>query len=566
LTARYVSLSTFPVSREYRKALERGLGEVPEYQTLPELRRLSIWSLLTTLWSIRPHVLLLPIEEETSRPLISILRLLGAVTRARRIELVDTDLSRNQLSRLGAFPAMATLIWATVSGHLNLYAARRDAVKLSSAARVTVSRKNAGRVLYLKTNLWMGVKAGGSLGHVAGVVNALSRSGRDVDYVATEAPVMLDDDVAIERIAPPSGFGLPAEINLYRFNKLLLRRTWRAKQRQDYEFIYQRLSLCSYLGIVLSRRMNLPLVIEYNGSEVWAARNWGAPLRHERVAQQLEDVCLKHAHVIITVSQVAAEELLARGIEVQRIVTYPNCIDPAIFDPQRIDVAEVEQVRHSIGVNPEALIITFVGTFGRWHGAEVFAQAIRHLIEQSGDWLRARSVQFLFVGDGVRMAEVKRVLGADHATEFVHFTGLVPQAEAPAYLAASDIFVSPHVPNPDGTPFFGSPTKLFEYMAMNRCIIASRLEQIADVLAGSPNLTDLRDGFTAAGTEQCAVLVEPGDSAQLAAAIEFAVESPQLREHLARNARQRVLARYTWDKHVAAIIESLQHNLPAAGQ
>ncbi len=56
------------------------------------------------------------------------------------------------------------------------------------------------------------------------------------------------------------------------------------------------------------------------------------------------------------------------------------------------------------------------------------------------------------------------------------------QSEAPTYLAISDIVVSPTVPNPDGSPFFGSPTKLFEYMAMGKPIVASDLDQIGEVL------------------------------------------------------------------------------------
>ena len=49
-------------------------------------------------------------------------------------------------------------------------------------------------------------------------------------------------------------------------------------------------------------------------------------------------------------------------------------------------------------------------------------------------------------------------------------------------MAACDLLASPHVPNSDGTPFFGSPTKLFEYMAMGKGIIASDLDQIGEVL------------------------------------------------------------------------------------
>ena len=62
------------------------------------------------------------------------------------------------------------------------------------------------------------------------------------------------------------------------------------------------------------------------------------------------------------------------------------------------------------------------------------------------------------------------------------FTGSLPSDKVAEYLDASDILVSPHIPMPDGSRFFGSPTKLFEYMAMGKAIVASRLEQLAEVL------------------------------------------------------------------------------------
>ena len=129
------------------------------------------------------------------------------------------------------------------------------------------------------------------------------------------------------------------------------------------------------------------------------------------------------------------------------------------------------------------------------------------------------------------------------------FLGLVPQAMTPRYLAASDCFVSPHVPNPDGTEFFGSPTKLFEYMAMGKPIIASRLGQIADVLD---------DG-------QTAVMVDPGDAAQLAEAIlrvrgdHAAPGDPgaDLGANLGAAARRVALERFTWDAHVNALLRQI---------
>ena len=80
------------------------------------------------------------------------------------------------------------------------------------------------------------------------------------------------------------------------------------------------------------------------------------------------------------------------------------------------------------------------------------------------------------------MNDVKEILGEFLSSSFVCLTGIVPQKDAPKYLVASDILVSPHIPNADGSRFFGSPTKLFEYMAMGKAIIASDLEQIGEIL------------------------------------------------------------------------------------
>ena len=96
------------------------------------------------------------------------------------------------------------------------------------------------------------------------------------------------------------------------------------------------------------------------------------------------------------------------------------------------------------------------------------------------------------------------------------FTGHLEHERVPALLDACDILLSPHVPLEDGSEFFGSPTKLFEYMAMGKGIVASRLGQIGDVL------TD----------EESGLLVEPGNAGRLAEAILRLSESRELRERL----------------------------------
>jgi len=146
------------------------------------------------------------------------------------------------------------------------------------------------------------------------------------------------------------------------------------------------------------------------------------------------------------------------------------------------------------------------------------------------------------IGDGKMLPEARSIIEAAGVSSHVTFTGLVPQEDGPAYLAACDVLVSPHVPNSDGSEFFGSPTKLFEYMAMGAGIVASRLAQIADVL---------EHGKTA-------LLVRPGSATELATAICLLVSDENLRSELGRNARRRAETQHTWRRHTERIIDHVR--------
>jgi glycosyltransferase involved in cell wall biosynthesis len=299
--------------------------------------------------------------------------------------------------------------------------------------------------------------------------------------------------------------------------------------------VYQRHSVGSYAGAIVSRAAGVPLVLEYNGSEVWVARHWGRPLRYEQLALQAEEASLRHAHVVVTVSEVLAEELVDRGIDRERVVWHPNGVDAERFDPVRFDDDDRSELRERYGVPADAVLVTFVGTFGQWHGVEVLARTIR----DNAQWARDEHVHFLLVGDGLKMPEVRAALaGLD---DIATLAGLVPQDEAPLHLAASDVLVSPHVTNADGSPFFGSPTKLFEYMAAGKAIVASDLDQIGDVL---------RDDL--------AVLVRPGDAVDLARGLRELVEDPARRAELGARAMARARERYTWRHHVDAVLATLE--------
>jgi len=114
------------------------------------------------------------------------------------------------------------------------------------------------------------------------------------------------------------------------------------------------------------------------------------------------------------------------------------------------------------------------------------------------------------------------------------------------------------VPNADRTPFFGSPTKLFEYMAAGKAIVASRLDQIGQVLDPSLDARQLPDQGPRGDELVRAVLAEPGNVAELVQALRFAIDHPDWREILGSNAREAVIDSFTWRHHVQAFLAALE--------
>jgi glycosyltransferase involved in cell wall biosynthesis len=551
-----VAVAAYPLSLDYRRGLEQVLGVRLTYLNLAELRRRPPAQVARMLFSIRA-LCVLAIEDATSYPLLPVLKAVAAISTARSIEIVHPDFRRERVSRGNALRSFASLSRAVLDGRRALRTSSTDLNALLSEPRTDDRLAPGERIVYANGNLWFGVKAGGSVAHVAGVTNGFAAAGFSVEYAGPAEPVMTRSDVSFSPIAPPRTFALPVEVNHFRYQRPMAARLVELLEHPA-QFLYQRLSIGNYAGVVAARRTHTPLVLEYNGSEVWAAEHWGTSLRYPGLAKEAEDACLRHAAVVVTVSEVLHDELVVRGVPESRVVWYPNCVDPLVFDPSRHSSADRLALRRSLGVPEDSLLTTFLGTFGEWHGTDVFAEAIVELVDRHRGELESVSARFLFVGDGVKMAAVRRELDRSPYREFVVLAGVVPQEQAPLHLAASDILVSPHVPNPDGSAFFGSPTKLFEYMAMGKPIVASALGQIAAVLDPALDASRLPEQGPGDHADQLAVVTRPGSSAEIVRSLRFLFAHEAWRETLGRNARSEVTRKYTWDRHVAAILAAVR--------
>ena len=389
--------------------------------------------------------------------------------------------------------------------------------------------------LYLRSDLSFGVRAGGSVGHIAGVVNELGRLSAPPILVTTDEIATIDSRVEQHLVAPSDAFWNFKELPTFVLNDTLEQEITSVLGGRTPAFVYQRYSVNNYSGLRAARRLGVPLVIEYNGSEVWMSRHWGRPLAHEKLSERIERLNLRAADLVVVVSTPMKDEIVMRGIDEARVLVNPNGVDADRYSPSVDGSAVRSKYRLS-----NAVVVGFIGTFGPWHGAETLARAYIAFRAARPDL--AQKTRLLMIGSGRTIEAVRTIVADGEAADATVFTGLVPQEDGPSFLAACDVLVAPHVPNPDGSPFFGSPTKLFEYMAMGKGIVASNLDQIGEVLEH----------------EKTALLVPPGDVDALSLAIARLVEDGTLRRCLGNEARRIAVERHTWREHTKRTIERLK--------
>lgn len=412
-----------------------------------------------------------------------------------------------------------------------LFKTRNQIIRLSKKTP-TNFLKNPHHLLYLRTDHWFNLTSGGSVGHVSYVIDELNNALvlKKLESTSTLFNVSFEPC----RISSPN-YRLSGNIpNLPEINYNLEQiKNFKEDDYKGIDGIYQRYSKGNYFGVWLSLQLNIPLILEYNGSELWVAKNWG----NKRVAfdHYLEDIellNLKHANVIVVVSEPLKHELIRRGVNPEKILVNPNGVNTTIFNPKELNV----ELKKEIGLTKEH-VIGFIGTFGEWHGVLELAKSIIQFFNQHPS--RLNNTEFLLIGDGNLKTEVENIINQSPYSSNVIFTGRISQNLAPDYLNQCNILVSPHIGNSDGSEFFGSPTKLFEYMAMQKPIIASALGQIEQVLMH----------------EQNAFLVEPGNVNSLAESYETVLTQPQLAQKMAFQARNDVKSKYTWKKHVEKILK-----------
>jgi glycosyltransferase involved in cell wall biosynthesis len=370
---------------------------------------------------------------------------------------------------------------------------------------------------------------GGAVSHIAGILGAFQRAGVRVGLVTASPPpqqvVSAVDDL---EICPPlaSHARLTGDTSEIVLNRSIRRAANALAARLRPAFVYQRHCGFLFAGVEVSRRLSVPLVLEWNGSEVWIRQNYAGTLPPERLLNRLaaaiERSALRSAALVAAVSEQAADMAVAAGASPGKTMVVPNGVDL-----QYVDAASNGHAPQSTSLGDA--LLGWAGSFGpTTYGGEIIVRAMSRLPE---------TIRLLMIGEGPERHLCQRLADQLGIGGRIEWTGVLPHRDTLQQLAKCDILVAPYIPLPEQL-FFGSPIKLFEYMALSRPIVASRLGQISEML---------KDGVTGR-------LVEPGDVRDLSAAILDVLQSPDRGQALGDAARREVEKSHTWDHRASAVL------------
>ncbi len=285
----------------------------------------------------------------------------------------------------------------------------------------------------------------------------------------------------------------------------------RALKRQldgaDYDVVHCR---DSWSGIpVLEARARLGYAMVYDLARSPLGETTTEPELDAQYARD-EEACLAAADLVLAPTPAAVKALQSRG-KPERVV----------FSPPGVDIDRFDWEVPPTGGPPRIL---YVGSIDPGRGVRVLVRAMAAVVREiDARLVLAGSMAPRFeqpLRDGIRE------LGLGDKVEVL---APVDHDQLPALLATATVCVVPAASDLTPSPTVVFPTKILEYMACRRAIVAPRRETLAQVVENNRE----------------ALLFEPGDPIDLARKVLRLIGEPLLRDRIAQNAYERVRRDFT---------------------
>lgn len=286
-----------------------------------------------------------------------------------------------------------------------------------------------------------------------------------------------------------------------------------------YDIVFERYAIFSVIGAIVSKLRNIPFVLEVNYTT-------NSPLVRKRtallkpLARLVDKFVFRSATLLTPVSTTLERELIEQyGIPAEKIIVLPNAADPQKFKPA--DRRALADAPHKV--------IGFVGGFYPWHGLDLLLEAFYEI------QYKVPEAKLMLIGDGPELDAIKRKAKEIGVLDKVEFPGRIDHSSLPEFMQRFYVGVMPNSND------YGSPMKIFEYMALSVPVVAPNYPPILDVL---------EDGKQGVLFERC-------KSEALSAALEKVLLAPGFASVLSSNARKSVENVHNWNENVKKIVSFL---------
>jgi glycosyltransferase involved in cell wall biosynthesis len=371
--------------------------------------------------------------------------------------------------------------------------------------------------------------------HVSGMISAFENIGFEV-IVASTAKVTSAEkkQVSSSRIrASVLGRFLydlfsilsTLRVTVEGFGRMLVRRP---------SFIYERSSHFGLSGVILSKILNIPLVLEVNtiyskGTELGGAPFFGV------LAMRAEALAIKSAHVVAPVSAQLSNELVSFVSEQfnvnieKKVIVLGNAIGRVRWEA----LGDLKRSQRGMSDFSEVpVIIGFLGYFRKWHRLDLCIDAIAKVRDATKVRFEVR-----IYGDGPIWQDLHEQVKELGLSDTVLFKGEVLGQELDRALVGMDVAIQP------AATLISSPLKLLDYMAAGLAIVAPDQPNVRAMLC---------DGEVAA-------LFKPGSVEDLARTIGSLLESPQRIKELGGAARNYISkADAFWETNAANVSKKIE--------
>lgn len=289
------------------------------------------------------------------------------------------------------------------------------------------------------------------------------------------------------------------------------------------DLIIERLSPFGSSGMLISKELGIPRVIEMNSPLTEEAMRWRT-LQLNNLATSLEHSTLLTADGIAVVSQELKDKLIDRSIDENRILVLPNGVDTGLFCP----MGKNSQLQDDVGLR-DKFIIGFSGSLKKWHGVDILIQSVSKLISDG------LNIALLIIGEGPEMKNLKMLAENEEISEQTVFLGKIPHNDMPSYISLFDVATAPYIADDN---FYFSPLKVIEYFACGVPVVATRNGELSRVISNFDN----------------GLLVDDNKPQSLANAILKLYSDESLRKTVAKNAKKIADAR-TWNANAKKLVD-----------